>query len=523
MGRLNLDAPLLQLSTNDQFTVRDALQGGLLITGGTGSGKTSGPGATIAGSMLRAGWGGIVLCAKPEEAGHWVRLCRKHGRGQTVIRWNGRNAGFNFVAYELARHGAEGINNVIECLMRVLEFSRSASALPSKGNEAFWDDTMRQVLRHAVPLLYAASGNVRIDQLLAFVRSAPNAPEQMRDPDWQKGNFFCEVFTAAAERLDDATGQKLVAYWQHDFARLDPKTRGNIVISLTTALDRFNHGWMAEAFCGATTIVPELTFHGAIIILDMPAFTLNEDGIIAQQLFKYMWQRAVLARNSLPPAQQERPCFLWADEAQHFLNSQDAEFLSACRGSRANMVFLSQSLPTYYARMGGENAHDRVHHMLGNFGTTLWLNNNCAVTNEYAAKMIGRSLQQRANYSQSHGESHNYGNSMGMGTNEGFSSHSGWSSSSGPNGQWSVGASGGSGSSSGESDNVGRTHGHGSSHNVSQGFSMQMDHLVEPASFARHLKTGGPKNGNRVSGYWMQAGRCFHASGLNLLQVEFVQ
>lgn len=94
---------------------------------------------------------------------------------------------------------------------------------------------------------------------------------------------------AAAARLDDASGERAMGYWRDDFARLDPKTRGNILISLTTVLDRFNHGWLADAFCGQTTLVPELTFHGAIVLLDMPALVRNEDGVIAQQLFKFCW------------------------------------------------------------------------------------------------------------------------------------------------------------------------------------------------------------------------------------------
>ena len=96
----------------------------------------------------------------------------------------------------------------------------------------------------------------------------------------------------------------------------------------------------------SSTVVPELTFHGAIVLLNMPALTLNDDGIVAQQLFKYLLQRAVLARNGLEPAQQARPVFLWADEAQYFVNSFDTDFQSTCRSAKACTVFLTQSLPT---------------------------------------------------------------------------------------------------------------------------------------------------------------------------------
>ena len=490
--------------------------------GGIGSGKTSGSGQALAGAYLRAGMGGLVLCAKPEEAEQWRRYCKQHGRSASLMEFDGTRQGFNFIAYELARQGAGGLNAVIECLMRVLEIARAASPTPGRAGEAFWEDTTRQVLRNTIPVLFAATGTVAVGDVVRFVRSAPRSPDEMTDPNWQRASFFCECFVAAAQSLDDATGERAASYWRSDFAMLDAKLRGNIIISLTTTLDRFNHGWLQSAFCGQTSIVPELTFHGMIIVLNMPALTRNEDGIIAQQLFKYMWQRAVLARNALPAHHQERPVFLWADEAQYFINSYDAEFLSTARGSRACTVFLSQSLPTYYAKMGGENAHDRVHHLLGNFATRIWHNNACAETNEWAARTVGRALQTRANYSEGEGTNSTTGMTMGGGTNWGKSANAGSSYSSGQGGGH-AGGTWGSGTSSGGSDNWGRSRGQGTSTNVSHGYSETMDHLIEPATFSRMLKTGGPAHGNCVTAIWYQAGRSFAASGNTVLLAEFAQ
>lgn len=526
MGRDILETELLTLSPQDAFTLRDAVQG-VLVTGGIGSGKSSGSGKALAEAYLKSGMGGVVLCAKPEEAAVWRRYCAAAGRLESLIEWDGSAPGFNFITYELARHGPRGLNNVTECIIRIEEMANMASPTPGRPGEMFWQDTKRQILRASIPVLFAATGTVRIADLVMFVRSAPTAPAQMQDIAWQRQSFFFKCFLEARERLDDATGERAVSYWLNDFATLDPKTRGNILISLTTSLDRFNHGWLHDAFCGETTLVPELTFHGAIILLNMPALTLNEDGIIAQQLFKYMWQRAVLARNGLDRAQQERPVFLWADEAQYFVNSYDAEFLSTCRGSRACVVFLSQSLPTFYAKMGGENARDRVHHLLGNFATRIWHNNACAETNEWAARTIGRTLQQRGNFSRGHGSNTSFGSNMGDGSNWGAQAGSGGSSSysygSMGGGSSSAGSNWSTGRSEGGSDNRGRSRGHGTNSSESWGYSETMDHLIEPGAFSRMLKTGGPANRNRVSAVWFQAGRRFEASGGNAFLAEFRQ
>lgn len=517
-----LDTKLLSITKHDHFTLRDAVQG-VFATGGIGSGKTSGSGAVLAAAYLKSGMGGLVLCAKPEEAALWRKYCAKHGRSKHLIELDGWNGGFNVIAYELARQGSAGINAVVECLMRLLEIAKAASPNPGRAGDSFWEDTTRQILRNAIPILFAATGTVRIGDVLSFVRSAPRSPDEMADPNWQRQSFFFQCYLDAADRIDDATGERSTSYWQRDYAALDPKTRGNVVISLTTALDRFNHGWLAKMFCSESSVLPALTFHGMIILLNIPALTFNEDGIIAQQLFKYMWQRDVLSRNALAPVQQERFVFLWADEAQYFVNSYDAEFLSTCRGSRACVVFLTQSLPTFYAKMGGENARDRVHHLLGNFATKIWHNNSCPETNDWAARTIGRSLQTRANRSTSEGTNRNFGANMGEGSN--------WNRNARMGGFFGLGGGFGSGDdpawhsepgSEGGADNWGRNRGHGYSSNTSWGTSEQMDHIIEPGQFGRMLKTGGPANGNRVSAVWCQAGRRF-ASGGNALIAEFAQ
>jgi hypothetical protein len=60
----------LSSSAKDALTLADA-KTGVLITGQTGKGKTSGPGRLLAKAYLRAGFGGLVLCAKIDEADLW--------------------------------------------------------------------------------------------------------------------------------------------------------------------------------------------------------------------------------------------------------------------------------------------------------------------------------------------------------------------------------------------------------------------------------------------------------------------
>lgn len=517
----NLDTPLLQLSARDRFTLRDACQG-VHVFGGIGSGKTSGSGRALASAYLRAGMGGLVLCAKPEEVDLWVRYARENGRANSLLLFGERGGSFNFLTYELARQGPDGIGSVVECLMRILEAARLSKG-EGRGGEPFWEDATRQLLRNSIPILYAATGAVRIPDIIQFVSSAPKSMDQLRDPEWQSTSFMFQALKAARTGplvpISEEDFDKTASYWRDEYAQLDPKTRGNIAITLSTALDRFNRGRLHRAFCTDTTLVPELTFHGVIIVMDMSALTWNEDGIIGQQLFKYMWQRAVLARNALEPRHRDRPVFLWADESQYFVNSFDTDYQSTCRSARACTVYLTQSLPTYYAKMGGEHAKHRADMLLANFVTKIFHNNADYETNRWASDTVGRSLQRRYNASEGQTSGHSYGMNAGENESWGRSSGSGGSIDGRGNssGSWNFGTNSGAG------ENRGRNRGRNDGESWSSGYSEAMDAEVEPAVFARDLRTGGPANRGRVTGLWFSAGRRFADSGRNYLHVSFQQ
>lgn len=524
----DLNTPLLKLSGQDDFGLADACAG-THIFGGIGSGKTTGSGRMIAGAYLRAGMGGLVTAVKPEEINLWKRYAAEHGRKESLVLFGENDEGFNFLAYELGRQGMDGIGTVTECLMRVLEAAKRASPTASqRGEQTFWEDATRQILRYSIPLIYSASGTLSPGDLIRFITSAPTHAKEVVDAEWQRRSFMYEVMEAAAHSpkvpMARTALRDVISYWAEQYPAIPDKTRGNIVITVTTTLDRFLHGRLNRAFCGRTTLVPELTFHGAIIVLAMPTLSWNEDGIIAQQLFKYMWQRAVLSRNGLAQKHRERPVFLWSDEAQETVSSYDGEFLSMCRGSKCCVTYLTQSLPTYYAKMGGDNPRDAAHALVGKFMTHIYHSNACPETNEYAARMIGKVTTRRGNYSSGTSETMNVGMTSGLSENRGSSSNSGHSSgSTSGQGGHNRNFNSGYGRNRGAGSNWGENRGKGTSENVSRGYSEAMEYAIEPGDFARILKTGGKPNDNRVSGIWFQGGRIFKASGRNFMLEEFQQ
>lgn len=516
----NLDTPTLRLSRHGDFmTTRDGCTG-THIWGVMGGGKTS-LAQWLAGAKLRAGFGGYVTAAKPEVIPQWLGYGHKHGRGNSIILLD-ENEGFNFLEYEMARHGMDGIGSVVECLMRVIDASRRASGTASqRGGEVFWEDTARNTLRYDLPVVYSATGALTIPDILRFVTTAATSPQQAASAEWQQNSFMFRTLKLAAERpkvrMTEAALQNIVNFWREQWPAIPDKTRGNIVITITAALDRFNHGRLNRFFCGKTTVVPEMSFHGAVLVDAKPTLTWNEDGAIAQQLFKFIWQRAVLNRNSLAEAHRERPVFLWSDEAQETVAPYDGEFLGLARESKCCTVYLTQSLPTYFAKIGGDNPRDAAIALAGKFKTHVFCTNSCPETNEFASRMMGKVLTRRRNVSVGSSQTFNEGMSAGESENTGSSTSSGYSHGQGYNVNSSSGSTSGSGS------NWGNNRGRGTSDNVNRGYSESMEFAIEPGDFARHLKTGGPENGNRVTAVWFQAGRTFKATGRNYLIAEFAQ
>jgi hypothetical protein len=208
---------------------------------------------------------------------------------------------------------------------------------------------------------------------------------------------------------------------------------------------------------------------------------------------------------------------LWSDESQETVAPYDGEFLGLTRDSNCCTVYLTQSLPTYFAKIGGDNPRDAALALAGKFKTHVFCTNSCPETNEFASRMVGKILTRRANASVGNSRSFNEGMSAGNSENSGGSSSH--SSSFGQGG----GVLSSSGSTSGVGNNWGDNRGRGFTDNESHGYSESMEFAIEPGDFTRCFKTGGPQNGNRVTALWFQAGRRFKASGNNFLVAEFEQ
>ncbi|GHC11940.1 type IV secretory system conjugative DNA transfer family protein [Cerasicoccus arenae] len=400
----SLDWPLLQIGPNDWWTVRDACEG-TQIFGATGSGKTSGSGRAIARQFLRSGFGGLVLTVKRDEKDLWLKYCAETGRSDSVILVSADlKECYNILSHESKRSSGQvytetimGIfNEVIDIVDR---FDGEAR------DEKFWVLNERKLLRNAIELLLLGHGKVSIKRIENIIHSGPRQADEAYIRKWSLDSLCghtiskAEKYAPKEDRVEDL--HRVKRFWLHEFAGMNEKTRDSILLSITARLDRMNSGPLQKLFSTETTFTPEMTFNGAIIILDFSVKEHGDLGIYVQAALKYCWQKAVERRTV---NESTRPVFLWCDESQFFANKTDQAFQTTARSAKAATVYLTQNLPNYYTMLGGKNPQDTTNSLLGNFQTKIFHQNTCNVTNAWAAELIAKVWQTSASEGYSDGE-----------------------------------------------------------------------------------------------------------------------
>ena len=356
---------------------------GLFVSGATGSGKTSGTGRRTALSMLKAGYGGLVLCAKADEPELWAEYARATGREDDVIRFApGQGMGFNFLDYEMSRGGAgSGLAiNAVEVLMQMAEVGGSA-----KNNEDdTWEKAARHALENAMELCRLAGVSITMRRLYEIITGPMETYEQFANQ--AEGR-------AVATEADREDLEAVRSYFEREWLPMADRQKSGVLMSITAVISPFQRGALRDLFTKETNVTPEDAFAGKIIVVDLPVKTYHEAGRMAAVLWKYLFQRAAERRTG---SEQTRPLFLFADEAQLFITSADAIFQTTARASRVATVYLTQNLPNLYAELGGDGrGKARVDSLLGNLQTKVFHQNACPVTNQWTSETIARVLVRR--------------------------------------------------------------------------------------------------------------------------------
>jgi hypothetical protein len=368
--------------------------------GATDSGKSSGPASFFARKFLENGFGGLVLCYKRTEKQDWMKRLKAAGReGDAVVFGLEQPHRFNFLDYEAAQpsSGLDQVDNLSNMLLDIASVRRTAPT----GNDASWFlPQKRMLVRNSLSLLLLAGQRLTIKAINDLLQSAPDTLDEAKSKEWKlRSHLYSLLQEAHRTNPNHPELQETENYWLSIRAAIKPEQK-----ALTSAeylgmvSGPLSRGQAAQLFSSDTNINPSDCFKGKVIIVDLPVEIHKEAGQYAALIWQVAFQRATMRREYQAP--NDRPVFLFSDEAQAFSTEGDADYHAVCRSHGVAVVRLTQNLPGFILSYGGGDlAKLKAGQILGNLCTMVFLRNHCADTAKWATAMIGKQTAYRTSLS----------------------------------------------------------------------------------------------------------------------------
>lgn len=408
---IDLDTPLIYLTQQDAWTVRDSFEG-VQVFGGTGSGKSSGSGKAFARALLENQYGGLVTTVKSNDSEDMCRWAEECGRRSDVILMKPSEPRYLDFLYEQSKLEDGNDTESLTSLLMVLVEIANGGATESK--EAYWTLALRQLIRNSIDVLKCADQPVTIAHMYRVIVSAPTSLMRLASEEFQRSSFCYACLDKGAENVDQILDTQIpeihhrdfdvaFLYWTSEFPNLSEKTRSIIVSMFTTTADAFMRGSLRTMFSdvnGGLPCPPDLARQGKIIILDLPIKKWEQVGKIGQSVYKLMFQKSM---ERTPFSESGAPVFIYSDENQFFINSFDLVFQQTARSSGVATIYLSQNIANYHTYLG-DNGETKANSLLGNLSTKIFHANADPKTNEWAAKLIGEdwNMQSSSSINTSH-------------------------------------------------------------------------------------------------------------------------
>ncbi|MEQ6117924.1 type IV secretory system conjugative DNA transfer family protein [Reichenbachiella sp. MALMAid0571] len=425
-----LDSSLYKVpGTNTVITWADAVEG-TLITGATGSGKSSGAGKHIAHAMLKSKFGMCILCAKKDERNRWLAYIKEAApeRMKDLVIFN-KESGlhFNLLQYEMERigEGSGDVLNAVEALMSLNEQNRVYLSGGGGGkDERFWDLSLRRLISRCISTLRLAGEEVSITNMRKLVTDCfkddepdyyqklelqatnkggdPQQRKQATDEleSWIETSYFLQVLLKISDKefntSDSEELELAMNYWIKEFPKIGEKATSIIVESFMGIVEPFlNKGILKDQFAKGLSpdLLPENIYKEArIVLIDFPVKEFGIAGIYAATIFKTTFQ-AAMERRDIETENNPRPVGLWIDEYQQFCTHKtDSQFQATARSSWVATVYITQNINNIFYVMGNDQPEAKTKSLLGNLNLKFFASNDNYDTNVWASNMIGKHL-----------------------------------------------------------------------------------------------------------------------------------
>lgn len=372
------------------------------LLGATRSGKTTSSGRALFREWMRErpppprGWflrpppprppppGLLGLTVKANEADNLVEMARLAGREADVVRVSpgGKWAGCPLAA--LMRLPGMSAASAAKLLT---ELARITGGNAGKESELFWAQSRQRHFHFALVLLWAAFATPRLADLYRFVTSLPYGTEDAAGKGGFRSGLAAKAVVLAANgaRKDDAEVAHAVAWVLEEWPCTHDKLRESYRQDMLSVVFPAMQEPVASLLAG-DSLRPGLLDDGAVVILDLPTLKFGASGALFQSLWGCVFDLAMVGR-----PRTARTVMKWVDEVQWLLLPDwSTRIATVSSEARYFHVYMSQTLPTLYAALGGESAKDQVASLLSNSPLKVWHWNDCPATGEYASRMVGQ-------------------------------------------------------------------------------------------------------------------------------------
>jgi len=389
----------------------------LLITGGTGSGKTRSMLLPLVEKTLRRFGsdahekaGMFLMDAKGDMSRLAVECARRAGREDDVyILGEGGNCWFPL--FDQFDGDATRIANF---LFEILEDRTSKGGLSKGGsNETFWEENARRLLRASVSLAKGTHGPslgglTGIANSVNEILSVNSGRIAMADDDDEAKDAAIEKCKEAVDDglrkgwLGDTEHSEFKAYLNHDVKTGNDRTWSTIANMTRNYLAQFSQPALRRIFepdPAKKRISPEdIIDQGALLIVSLSPIIYGEASAPFRVAVKKAFCERILQRDHLCIMEgdrprrinQKRPVLFVCDEFHTTLHAGqggEAYFLDRAREFRCMCMLATQGISAIQSVLASLSQCD---HLLNNCRTKVFFANDCPATSEYFERIGGQ-------------------------------------------------------------------------------------------------------------------------------------
>jgi type IV secretory pathway TraG/TraD family ATPase VirD4 len=401
-----LKQPIIHISDKDSLLGHHFCQGGTVIVGDPGSGKSSTSAMQIFCALLRAGFGAVCHTVKSEDTHNYIQWARQCGRDSDVIVFSEASGlRFDCLAYEWSRptgRGGGDIETIIDYFSVLLSLGK-----PNSGgsSERFWELAAEQAMRNAIKLIQLAKEPLSIVNIHQTISSFPTYLGQQDDATWSEHSYTALLINGIRKRkesLSESEWQDLEVATEFIFSRwatLDERPRSSIAMTFAGMADKFMFHPLRGIFAaGVYDFTPEqVTHERKIIIIDFPILEYGkETARLIQCMTKLTFQRAWLRHKYVPGCCNGAMHF--QDEFQLLMSRFENHFVQVCRSSGIAPVYITQTILNLSEEMNEAQLGPKTKAFLNNLGIKIAHRTTCPDTCNYFSDVIGKEYRYLDNF-----------------------------------------------------------------------------------------------------------------------------